>query len=144
MTKKAGDETLADMFAAFGRSLRIPPVDVDAVVEHHRKNLDALQKAVAASASGGAAVVRKQTEALQAQVEEIGAMARSLAPGAQPHEIWAKHADALQRSFERAVKDTGEIAEIVQKSGSESVAALRTRIQSSMEEIRKVVEKGSR
>ena len=48
----------------------------------------------------------------------------------------SKQADFARRSFEAAVKNAGEAAEIVKKSGRESIDILRERIREAMEEIR--------
>ena len=47
-----------------------------------------------------------------------------------------RQADFARRSFEAAVKNAGEVAEIVKKSGSESIDILRARIREAMEDIR--------
>jgi phasin family protein len=141
MARKSEGESLADMFSAFGRDLKIPGVDVDAVVEHQRKNLEALQKAMSAGASGASAVLARQREMLQQQMDEIGELARNYASGDNPRDAMSKHADAVRRSFETAVKNAGEVAQIVQKSGAESVDILRQRIRDSMEEIRDTLRK---
>ncbi|MGO4841945.1 TIGR01841 family phasin, partial [Rhizobiaceae sp. 2RAB30] len=56
-------------------------------------------------------------------------------PG-NPQEMMAKQSDFARKSFETAVKNAGEVADIVKKSGTESIEILRKRIQESMEEIR--------
>ena len=48
----------------------------------------------------------------------------------------AKQADFARRSFEAAVKNASEMAEIVKKSGTESIDILRERIRELMQEIR--------
>jgi len=41
-----------------------------------------------------------------------------------------------RKSFEAALKNAGEVAELVKSSGTESVEILRNRIKEAMEEIR--------
>jgi phasin family protein len=47
-----------------------------------------------------------------------------------------KQTELARRVFESAVKNTSEMAAIVQKSGAESLDILRERIRQSMDEIR--------
>ena len=46
-------------------------------------------------------------------------MAQSYRVPGNPQEMVAKQADFARKSFEAAVKNAGEVAEIVRKSGSE-------------------------
>ena len=53
----------------------------------------------------------------------------------------AKQAEFARKSFETALKNAGEVAEMVRKSGTESVEILRERIKDAMAEIRSGYEK---
>ncbi|ODT07747.1 MAG: phasin family protein [Mesorhizobium sp. SCN 65-20] len=136
MAKKPEPESFMDMFAKFGRDLKMPAVDVEAIVSHHRKNLEALEKSVKASAAGASSLMVKQREMLQDTVREITDAAQSMRVPGNPQELMTKQADFARRSFEAAVKNAGEVAAIVRKSGTESVDILRNRIHESIEEIR--------
>ena len=141
MAKQPEAPNIMEMFSQFGKNLNVPTVDMELILAHHRKNLEALQKAASASAAGAQSIMSKQREALQEGLQEITEMAQNFrAPGA-PQEIVAKQADFARKSFETAVKNASEVADIVKKSGSESVDILRTRIQEAMEEIRQTYDK---
>lgn len=141
-TKKPESESFTDIFANFGRDLKLPSVDVQSILAHHRKNLEALEKSAKASAAGAQSVMAKQREILQDSLREITDMAQGLRGSAtNPQEFVSKQADFARKSFETAVKNAGEVAEIVKKSGSESVEILRARIKEAMEEIRESYEK---
>jgi len=135
MSKKSDSESFFDMFNALGRDMKLPKVDVDSIIEHHRKNLEALQKSASAGVSGATSLVSRQREMLQDAMQEMSAMAQGF-KGSDPADAMAKQADFMRRSFEAAVKNAGEVAQIVQKAGTESVDILRKRIHESMNEIR--------
>lgn len=141
MAKKPESESFVDMFSNFGRDLKMPNVDVEAILNHHRKNLEALQKSAAASASGAQDLMAKQRQILQDTMSEITDMAQSYRAPGNPQEMMAKQAEFARRSFETAVKNASEAAEIIKKSGTESVEILRERIRETMEEIRQGYEK---
>lgn len=124
-----------DMFTQFGRDLKLPSVDVDTILDHHRKNLDALQRSASAAASGAQSLMSKQREILQETMREITEMAQSYRAPGDPREMMSKQADFARRSFEAAVKNAGEVAEIVKKSGDESVDILRERIRATMDDL---------
>lgn len=136
MAKQPEPESFMDMFAKFGRDLKMPAVDVDAIVSHHRKNLEALEKSVKASASGASSMAAKQREIMQEALREITEAVQGIRAPGNPQELVSKQADFAKRSFEAAVKNAGELAEIARKSGAESIEVLRARIRDSMQEIR--------
>jgi len=142
MAKTPEPQSILDMFSKFGSEMKLPKMDVEAVLSHHRKNLEALEKSAKAAASGASSVMAKQRAALQETLNEIAGMVQNNnLPGSAP-DLVSKQADFARRSFEVAVKNAGEVAEIVRKSGSESVDILRERIQEAMNEVRSNFEKG--
>ena len=131
-----------DMFTTFGRDLKLPKMDVESILEHNRKNLEALQKATSASAKGATDIMQKQRDLLQEQMHEISSAAQTLHVAGNPHETLRKQSEFVRKSFETAVKNTGEVAQMMQKSSAESIDILRSRIRESMDEIRQGYEKG--
>jgi len=136
MAKKPETDSILDMFSKFGSDMKLPKVDVETILGHHRKNLEALEKSARASAAGASSLIAKQREVLQETLKEISEMAQSFRVPGSPQELLSKQADFARRSFEAAVKNAGETADIVKKSGKESIDILRERIRESMEEIR--------
>jgi len=128
--------SLIDMFMSLGRDLRLPPIDVEQILSHHRKNLEALEKSARASAAGANSVLAKQREAIEAAFREFSDFAQTYRVPGDPKEVLSKHTDFARRSFETAVKNTAEIADIARKSGSESAEILRRRMHEAMNEVR--------
>lgn len=141
MAKQTDPDTLLDMFSRFGRDLKLPNVDVEAIVSHHRKNLEALEKSARAGAEGASSLLQRQREMLQDTLREVTDMAQSYRAPGNPQELMAKQTEFARKSFETALKNAGEVAELVKKSGTESVDILRGRIKEAMEEIRAGYEK---
>ncbi|TJV27578.1 MAG: phasin family protein, partial [Mesorhizobium sp.] len=48
MAKRPESDSFIDMFGRFGRDLKLPNVDVEAILSHHRKNPEALEKSARA------------------------------------------------------------------------------------------------
>jgi phasin family protein len=136
MAKQPESDSFMDMFGKFGRDLKVPNVDVEAILAHHRKNLEALEKSARASAAGATSLLSRQREMLQDTLREVTEMAQSYRAPGNPQELMAKQTEFARKSFEAALKNAGEVAELVKKSGTESVDILRTRIKEAMEEIR--------
>ncbi|QDZ02233.1 TIGR01841 family phasin [Nitratireductor mangrovi] len=143
MAKKPQSDSIIDMFARLGEDLKMPSMDIERVIEHHRKNLEAFEKASRAAASGATDVFSRQRTALEETLREVSEMARDLGSGASPQELMSRQSDFARRSFESAVKNASEIGEVMRKSSSESVEILRERIREAMAEIREGYDKKS-
>ena len=141
MARKPETESFMDLFARFGRELKLPRVDVDAVLDHHRKNFEALEKSARASAAGAASVLSRQREMLEESLHEIAETARNYRPPGNAEEFVGKQADFARKSFDTAVKNASEVADMVKKSGTESVDILRARIKEALAEMREGYEK---
>lgn len=129
-------ESILDMFSKLGADMKLPRMDVEHVLAHHRKNLEALEKSAKAAAAGASSVMERQRDVLRATLSEVAGLAESYRGGGNPQDLMAKQADFARRSFEAAVKNAGDVADIVRKSGAESIDILRERIRESMDEIR--------
>lgn len=141
MAKKTESESFVDMFTSLGEQLRVPNVDFEAIVDHHRKNLEALEKSAKSATAGASSMIAKQREILQETLREITEMAQSYRSPGNPQELMSKQAEFARKSFETAVKHTSEMAELMKKSGEETLDVLRKRIRDGMEEIREGYDK---
>ncbi|TRD00571.1 phasin family protein [Mesorhizobium sp. WSM4303] len=139
MAKQPESDSFLGMFSRFGRDLKVP--NVEAILAHHLKNLEALEKSARAGAAGATSLLSRQREMLQDTLREISDMAQNYKVPGNPQELMSKQAEFAKKSFEAALKNAGEVAELVKKSGTESVEILRDRIKEAMEEIRSGYEK---
>jgi len=136
MAKQPESDTFLDMFSRFGRDLKLPNVDVQSILDHHRKNLEALEKSARASAAGASSVLSRQHEMVQDALHEITRLAQNYQAPGNPQDLMTKQVEFARKSFEAALKNAGEVADLARKSGTESVEILRERIKDAMAEIR--------
>lgn len=87
MAKQPETESFMDMFSKLGRDLKMPKVDVETILSHHRKNLEALEKSARATASGASSVMAKQREVLQDSLREITELAQNYRAPGNPQEF---------------------------------------------------------
>ena len=135
MAKNTEQESLVDLFTRFGEQLHVPNVDFDAIVEHHRKNLEAVEKSAKTATAGASSIIARQREILQETLRQITEMAHGYRTPGTPQELMAKQAEFARKSFETALRNTEEMAELVKKSSDETLDVLRSRIREGMEEI---------
>ena len=141
MAKKPESFSIIDMFAKLGHDLRMPEIDIERVIEHHRKNLEAFENSARAASAGASSVLARQREMLQETLSDVSDMAQSYRSAGDPQQMLTKQAEFARKSFETAVKNTGEVADLVRKSSTEAIDILRKRIQDGMEEIRESYDK---
>jgi phasin family protein len=136
MAKQPESDSFVDMFSRFGRDLKLPNLDVQAILDHHRKNIEALEKSARAGAAGASSVLSRQREMVQHALDEIAGMAHGYRAPGNPQELMTKQVEFARKSFETALRNAGEVAELARKSGTESIDILRDRIKAAMAEIR--------
>jgi phasin family protein len=134
-------QNFTDMFQKLGEQLKVPSFDMTKIMEHHQKNIDAMGRSWQAMASGATAVANKQREIFEGAMKEIADMARDYRPGGSPQDIFAKQAEFGKKTMEAAITNTRDIAELVQKSGTDALKIIQERMQESYEEIRGSLEK---
>src|SRR4029079_12297000 len=98
MAKQPEQESILDMFAKLGSEMKLPKMDVEAVLSHHRKNLEALEKSARAAAAGATSVMAKQREALQETLGEFAEMARGYGGPGNPQDFMSKQAEFARKS----------------------------------------------
>jgi len=134
-------QNFTDMFQKLGEQLKVPSFDVTKIMEHHQKNLDAMGRSWQAVASGATAIANKQREIFEGAIKDITEMAKDYKPNGSPQEIFATQAAFGKKTMEAAIANTRDIAELVQKSGSDALKVIHERMQESYDEIRASVDK---
>ena len=134
-------QNFMEMFKNLGDQLKIPSFDMNRIMEHHQKNLEAMTKSWQAMASGAGEVANKQRAIVEEAVKDVTAMVQEYKPGGSPQEIMAKQTEFAKKAMEAAITNTRDIAELVQKSTTEAFKIVQDRMKESYEEIRTSVEK---
>jgi phasin family protein len=109
----------------------IPGVDLAAVVEARRKDIDALVAANQAALEAAQALARKQTEMLTQAMKDIQQATRDAAAG-DP----AKQSANARKAIDKALADMRELAQMAQDSQKEALAHLTERANANLQEIR--------
>jgi phasin family protein len=115
-----------DRLRKFGNELGLPKVDVDQLIDAHRKNLDALDRSAKVAAEGAKSLADKQREILESAFTEAAAMARDFKPTGDPQQIVAKQTEFAKKAFESAVQNARDVAD--------ATAIIRDRLRNSLSE----------
>ncbi len=129
-------QSFMSMFKDFGTNLKLPTPEVDTILDHHRKNLQAWQEAATATSAGGQAMMEKQRQALEQALGNIAGMVQDASANASdPGKMIGDPAALAAKSFEMTVSHASEMSEIARESGAETFNILRNRVEESIAEL---------
>jgi phasin family protein len=111
-------------------------IDVDAVVQSQRKNVEALTEANKLAYEGMQAVFQRQMEILRHTAEEVTQASQTFAKPESPQELAAKQTELAKDAFERTLGNLRELSEMVAKSNSEAFELLNKRFAQGLDELR--------
>ena len=134
-------QTFTDMFKSLGEQLKVPTFDMNKIMEHHQKNIDAMTRSWQAIGAGAQEVAKKQHAFVEAAVKDIAEMAKAYQPGGSAQDGMARHSDFAKKAMEAAIANTRDIGELTQKSVGEALSIVHDRMKESFDEIRSGVEK---
>ena len=115
--------------------------DLEALASSQRRNLEALSQANRVALEGAQAIARRHMEILQQGMAELTQSMQSLATQ-DPQSGAAKQAELMKTSYEKAVANMKELADLIQKSSEEALSVLNKRFAEAMDEIRTLGPKG--
>jgi len=124
---------LSKMYEQF----QVPGLDLAAMADARRKDVEALVQANKAVYDGMQALANKQTEMFRQAMTDIqGAVGTA---GTNP----TAQTELARKAYEKALADMKELADIARQSQSEAMASISERAAQHMQEIRDMVQKKS-
>jgi phasin family protein len=128
--------SIVDIMKDFATGLGLPKVDVEKLIEVHRKNIDALGRSAQVAGQGAKSIADKQRELVETAMRETSSMVHDFKPAGSPQEILAKQHEFAKKAFEVTVQNTRDVAELAMKATGEATAILRDRVHESLSELR--------
>jgi len=140
MTKNTADFDPANPFAALARNLetfRVPGLDVAAIAETHRADIEAVTRANQASYEAMQAIAAKQADMLATAMRDAQQATQAFggAGSTDAHE----RALIAKKAYDKAVADLAELAEITRKAQAETLAIVSKRAEEQMAEFMKLL-----
>ena len=123
-----------DMMRRFGDNLQVPKVDLDQILEAHRRNIEALTQSATAMAEGAQAMAQKQREVVEAGLREASALAQELKTRGDQN--LAQQTEFAKKVFDIAVQGAQDTAQLTRMSTGDAVKILQDRMREGFEEIR--------
>jgi phasin family protein len=129
-------QSLMEMLKKLGSDLRLPQLDVEKLIEGHRKNIDALVRSAQVASEGAKSVADKQREIIEAAFSEAAAMVRDYKAPGSPQEALERQTEFARKAFDVAIQNTRDTADLAKKSTAEATRIIQDRLREGMEELR--------
>jgi len=110
------------------------------LLESGQKDLQALMQANEKSYQGLQTVVQRQTEMIKSAIAEWQTAAKEM-PGKDAKANLAKLDELGRQSFQRAIDDIKELANLAAKSQADAFELVRQRIQANVDEVTKMLQR---
>lgn len=114
----------------------IEGVDVNAMLEIQRKNMEALNKASQAAFEGVQAAAQKQAELFKAAFDQATTAAESLGKVSSPQDLVTKELDLCKAAFEASLANSKKVTDVVTKANDAAVKVINTRIAEAFDEMK--------
>lgn len=129
----AQNNAFAEAFKSFSEYKL--PLDFNGLFSMSRRNIEALSAANQAVAEGAQAVVRRQAEIVQRNIEDALSLVREVYSSKSPEASAAKQAQFVQKSMEEALSNARELIELASKSSAEAGEVLSKRFSQAISEV---------
>ena len=115
-------------------------LDVNWLIAYQRKNIEAITVANQRAFEGVQALAKRQAEIARDTAEELQKATKELTSAGTPEDKLVKQADVAKETFETAVANVSELAELVQKLHSEAFEVLKNRVIENFDEVKAAFE----
>ncbi len=139
MAKQRSPYDLTDFSKLFSE-FQIPGVDWQELMASQQRNVAALTRANQVLLEGAQAVMQREVEILQKAMAEVMAASQELMQEGDPQAQARRRFEIAQTSFEAALNNMRELAELAARSNTEALDVINKRALESFEEIKKAVE----
>jgi phasin family protein len=131
-------------FTKMFSEMKIPAMpDMDALLGAYRRNMEVLSSANRIALEGAQAVAKRHMEIMQQTMSELTESMRSIAASSTPQSKAAQQAELLKRAYERAVSNTRELSDLIQRSNGEALTLLNRRFAEAMDEVKSLMDKSA-
>ena len=132
-TGNAAPQKLMSDFTKLFEQFKLPGIDLNAVLESRRKDIDALAAANRTALEGAQALGQKQIDVLRTTIDEVQSMLK------QSRDTPAAARELVNQAVQRAFTNMRELADVAYRSQSEAVAVVSRRVQENIEELKTLV-----
>ena len=135
-TTTTSGEAFGDLRRVMGE-WRIPNIDLEALAQSQRRNIEALTHANQLALESTQAWMRRNLELARQGMEDLQAMMSELTkPNGSMEDRIARQAEYSKKAVEKGLANFREIADMVTKANADTMTVLTKRVTESLEEAR--------
>ena len=131
----------ANVLAEYTKAItrfKLPGIDLAAILESRRKDIEALGLASSAALSGVQAIAQKQVAILQSAISGLQSLITK--PAAQDAAPAANTGEVVQQAVKKSLADIQELVDTAYRAQSDSVAVVTKRVAEHVEELKALVQ----
>ena len=128
-------------FTKIAGEFKFPTINVETIVETTRKNFAAMTAANASAVESMKAIAQRQGDMVRAAMEDFSKHGSDVLAAATVEEKAAKQIDFAKKSYEAAIANTKELADLYTKGQTEAFQALSQRVAELSDEVKAAIAK---
>jgi phasin family protein len=141
MEEAKGPATPGSLFGDLSKLIeqfKLPGIDLNAVMEARRKDIEALAAANRTALEGFQSLSQKQAQMLRTTMDQLQSLVRQMATtgGATS----ASTREVVQQTLQKTFESMRELAETAYKSQSDAFALVSRRVQENVEEVKALLQ----
>ena len=133
--EQAKSSSLFGDFSKLIGQFKLPGIDLDAILEGRRKDIEALAAANQSALEGIQSLSKKQAEILLITLDELQSLVKHRT-SSEDATASASTSEAVKHALERAFANMRELAEVAYKGQSEAFAIISQRIRENIQELK--------
>ena len=137
---KTGQATSANLFGDFTKLIeqfKLPGIDLNAVMEARRKDIEALAAANRTALEGIQSLSQKQAEMLRTTMDQLQSLVNHLATGSASS---ASTGEVVQQALQKTFASMRELAETAYRSQADAFAVVSQRAQENIQEVKALMQ----
>ena len=128
-------------FSKIAGEFKFPALNVESIVEANRKNLAAVTSASTSAVESLKTIAQRQGDMVRAALEDLSKHGSEVLAAATIEEKAAKQIDFVKKSYETAVTNSKELADLYSKGHTDALTALSARVAEVTEEVKAAIAK---
>jgi phasin family protein len=128
-------------FSKISGEFKLPAVNVETFVETARKNFATMTSLNTAAVEQMKTIAQRQGDMVRAAMEDFSKHGSEVLAAATVEEKAAKQIDFIKKSYDSAITNTKELADLYTKGQAEAVTALSARVAELTEEVKAAIAK---
>ena|SRR5665213_2027487 len=138
-----GNDSFLDLRKMMGE-WRVPNLDLDALAQTQRKNMEAFTQANKLALEGTQAWMKRNMELARQSMEDLSTMMSDMTKSSGSMEDrMARQAEFSKKAIEKGIANFRDLTEMVTKANTDAFGVLSKRVTESLEEVRELSQKAA-